>query len=213
MAQPFRTEVGTFEEVRRALRDIARLLGQTGTAAAIDGDIPSLTEVINAHGGLAQAAVEGKLVTSDRLGRWTALLVGDNGQVVIADSSEDVGMRWGMLGEIPIAMRFKAPIGERGAWSVTDVKTAAYTAVIGEYVRTDTGSAVVNVTLPLVTDANKGLGVAVKNALVATFPTRVHPGGSDTIETVTSFVLVLSSHQVVKFVSDGVSNWLQELGT
>ena len=108
MAEQLRTEVQTFQELRRTLRQIDRLLKQPGGFAAAALGVPTIRAIVQAAGGTMGSVSRGKLLTTDNLQVFSALDAGANGLTLLADSSETLGLRWGLMGEIPIAMRFEA---------------------------------------------------------------------------------------------------------
>jgi hypothetical protein len=89
MAERIRTEVGSLEETRRTFRQIDRLLAALGRSAA--GTTATAAQVLT-------LTAKGSLVTHDGR-KEDELVVGPNGQIVVANSAETEGLQWVPRGE------------------------------------------------------------------------------------------------------------------
>jgi hypothetical protein len=92
-----------------------------------------------------------------------------------------------------------------GGFSVTTIKTANYTAVDRDYVRTDPASGTFNVTLPLAANNVNGI-IKVKHVSDSGNNVSVIPSGSDTIDDLSSHIV--SAREEFSFTSNGVDDWM-----
>ena len=93
----------------------------------------------------------------------------------------------------------------KGGWTVTAVKTGAYTAAWGELVRCDPSGGGFTVTLPSAV-GRAGESVAVKNTTTSTNTITIDGDGSETIDGAANVTITTSRGRAV-LVSDG-SGWL-----
>lgn len=84
-------------------------------------------------------------------------------------------------------------------WNVTPVKTANYSAGMGDCVRCDPSGGGFTVTLPAVTSADGGRQIKVKNTTSSTNTITIAATGSATLE-VSS---ISAAHGVITFIYDG----------
>lgn len=92
-------------------------------------------------------------------------------------------------------------------YTVTTVKTGAYTAAAGELVRCDPSGAGFNVTLPAVGGGNAGKRIRVENVTTSGNSITVLPTGADTIEGAAN-AEIAGAYDGRSFLSDGVSMWM-----
>ena len=104
---------------------------------------------------------------------------------------------------------FEAAIG---AVRLTAVKTAAYTAVAGDFVRADPSGGAFTINLPGVSNVEAGGSVEITNISTGANNVTVQPAGSDTIDGVVG-TITLSSNESAKFVGNGVTGWIRVSGT
>lgn len=91
-------------------------------------------------------------------------------------------------------------------YSITAVKTATYTAAIGELVRVDPSGGAFAVNLPTAVN-NDNLGITIKNVANDATAVTITPDGSETVDGQATTDLALA-YGVVTVISDG-TNWLR----
>lgn len=85
---PFRTEVGSFEEVTRALRAIKIGLAGLGTS-----QVTSLDDLVERPDGAA-GTLGGRIVVEDRYGVWRVLPRKNDGDVLVVDDDVERRVAW-----------------------------------------------------------------------------------------------------------------------
>ena len=93
------------------------------------------------------------------------------------------------------------------ALNVTDIKTAAYTAQVGDLVRCDPSGGPFAVTLPPA-DGERLQQVAVKNVTSDTTTITVTPAGSDTIDGEATWEISSDGGALVVLSAPGMTDWM-----
>lgn len=89
--------------------------------------------------------------------------------------------------------------------NVTAVKTAAYTAIINDYIPCDPTAGTFSVTLPSASSSGSGAVIRVKHDSTTGNSFSVVRSGTDTLDNLTT--LVVNTQEQYEFTSDGVSKW------
>lgn len=92
-------------------------------------------------------------------------------------------------------------------FTVTTVKTSAYSAVIGDLVRANPTGGGFTITLPAIAAANSGQHITVKNTSLSVNTLTIAPTGANTIDGST-LTTITSAFGALDFVSDGAGNWM-----
>lgn len=100
-----------------------------------------------------------------------------------------------------------AGVGGGRAVNLTAVKTANYTAQLGEEVRANPTGGAFAVNLPAIAASNKGLAISVKNVSASGNAITITPAGADTIDGAATLPMT-GPRQFVTVISDGTSDWL-----
>jgi hypothetical protein len=89
---------------------------------------------------------------------------------------------------------------------ITAVKTANYSAVLGDFVRCDPSGGVFTVTLPALATASIGKVINVKNTTSSATQITINPTGADTIDTAAS-TSIAAGFASLSFIATTASTW------
>lgn len=89
---------------------------------------------------------------------------------------------------------------------VTDVKTADYSAKVGEYIQVDTSSGDIDITMPLVTTDNRGRLISVKRRTGGNL-VKILPSSGNTIDGDGDGQNLTVTNYAATFISNGAGQW------
>lgn len=163
-----------------------------------------LALVLNATGGLAVAAGElaiainpaAPLITTGGL----ALVLATNSGLAVTANALEISLDGSTLTRGAGGLSVTAPAGQ---WTVTAIKTGAYTAAWGELVRVDATLGGFTVTLPAAAGAS-GRKIMIKEVGNSTNVVTVDGNAAETIDGAAT-VALSTAYGAAEFVSDGTN--------